>query len=220
MSAQYKLCRTLAKFWKTPKVPIFINFPVMETAIGLVIGIGLSAACGFRVFLPMLGFAIAAHVGWVNPTGHLAWIATWPALIALATATLIEIAAYYIPWLDNLLDTITTPLAIAAGIAVTASLTGGMHPLLQWSLAVIAGGGVSGLVQGGTVALRAGSTATTGGLANPIISTLEWIAAALLTLCILLAPLLGIALVALLLIKMVQAIQRRKNQRLQKSVAI
>src|SRR5207302_11014775 len=95
------------------------------------------------------------------------------ALISLSVATSLEIAGYYIPWLDHLLDTLATPASIVAGIIVTASAVGDMSPFLKWTLAVIAGGGAAGLVQGATVMTRAVSPATTGGLANPLVSTLE-----------------------------------------------
>lgn len=74
----------------------------METLLGLMIGIGLSAACGFRVFVPLPGMSIAALSGYLSLSPEFEWIGTWPALIAFATATVLEIAAYYIPWVDNI----------------------------------------------------------------------------------------------------------------------
>lgn len=145
----------------------------METVLALCIGLGLSAACGFRVFVPMLGLSLAAHAGHVSLSPEFRWLATEPALIALGFGTALEIAAYYVPWLDHFLDTLSTPAAIAAGIMVTASMLTDMSPFLRWSLAVIAGGGVAATVQSATVAARAFSGLTTGGLGNPLIASVE-----------------------------------------------
>lgn len=185
----------------------------MENLLGVLVGIGLSAACGFRVFVPMLALSIAALTGFFPLGSSFAWLGTWPALIAFACATLLEIGAYYIPWLDNLLDSIMTPLAIAAGITMTAALGDDLHPLLKWSLAVIAGGGISGLIQSGTVALRAGSTATTGGLANPIVSTLELMGSVLMVILALLIPVLAIVLAIALCAKMGQVLLRKYRRK-------
>jgi hypothetical protein len=123
----------------------------LETTLSLLVGIGLSAACGFRVFVPLLILSIAAFTGHVTLASSFAWIGTYPALVAFSVATCLEIAAYYVPWVDNLLDSIATPAAVVAGTMVTASLVTHLDPFLKWTLAVIAGGGMAGLVQGATV---------------------------------------------------------------------
>jgi len=180
----------------------------METILGLVIGICLSAACGFRVFVPLLGMSIAALTGHVPLAPGFEWIGTWPALIAFATATVVEVGTYYIPWVDNAMDVLMTPVAIAAGVIVTASLLGDMSPFLKWSLVVIAGGGVSGLVHVGTVAVRAGSSGTTGGSANFLVSTAELVGAILVTILAVLLPFLCLVAVIWICYKMITAIAR------------
>jgi hypothetical protein len=175
----------------------------METILGLVVGIGLSAACGFRVFVPMMGMSIAALSGLITVSPGFQWIGTWTALIAFTTATIIEIATYYIPWVDNTIDALMTPAAIIAGTIVTASLVGDMSPFLKWSLAIIAGGGVSAIVQGGTVALRAGSSGTTGGLANSVVSTIELAGSIVVTVLAVLVPLLCLLAVIWICYKMI-----------------
>src|SRR5215471_8006470 len=121
----------------------------METTIlSICLGIGLSAACGFRVFVPLLVMNLASMSGHLTLAAGFAWIGSYPALIAFSVATVLEIAGYYIPWVDHLLDTIATPSAIIAGTIVTASVVTGMSPFLKWTLAVIAGGGAAALVQG------------------------------------------------------------------------
>jgi hypothetical protein len=145
----------------------------METVLAIMAGIGLSAACGFRVFVPLLVMSIASLSGHLTLAPGFQWIGTYPALITFSVATCVEISGYYIPWVDHLLDTISTPAAIIAGTIITASLVTGMSPFLKWTLAIIAGGGAAGLVQGTTVVARGFSTASTGGLANPLFATIE-----------------------------------------------
>lgn len=160
----------------------------MDTILSIALGIGLSAACGFRVFVPLLiisGAALSGHVG--LSTGF-EWIGTIPALIAFATATVLEILAYYIPWLDHLLDTIATPAAVVAGVVASASVFTDVSPLLRWTLALIGGGGIAGLVQGATVLTRLKSTALTGGLGNSILSTAELFGSIATSLLALLVP--------------------------------
>lgn len=141
--------------------------------MSICLGIGLSAACGFRVFVPLLVVGIASRAGHLQLAAGFDWMASDAALIAFGVATALEIAAYYVPWVDNLLDSIATPAAIVAGTIVTASVVTGMSPMLKWSLAVIAGGGAAGIIQGATVVARGASSVTTGGLANPIFATIE-----------------------------------------------
>ena len=145
----------------------------MEYALYVLLGIGLAAACGFRVFVPFLVISIAALAGHLRLAPDFAWLGSWPALFIFGVATVFEIVAYYVPWLDHLLDIAATPAAIVAGIVVTASVVTGMSPVLRWSLAAIAGGGVAAAVQLATVALRRASTYATAGLAHPLAVTLE-----------------------------------------------
>lgn len=180
----------------------------METTLSVILGIGLSAACGFRVFVPMLGTSIAALSGHLELAEGFGWIGTPAAAIGFGTATAIEIGAYYVPWLDNLLDTISSPAAIVAGTIMTASTVVDMSPFLHWSLAIIAGGGVAGLVQGGSAVLRAVSTGTTGGIANPVFSTLEWVGSILMTAVAMLMPALAGLLVIALVITAVIVLRR------------
>lgn len=174
--------------------------PLWSGFSGIVIGIGLSAACGFRVILPFLGLSIAAMNGYIRLAPEFQWIGTWPALIAFATAAALEIGAYYIPWMDNLLDAVTTPLSVAAGTIAVASVMSDVSPFMKWSIALIAGGGMAGAVQTGTALLRGMSTVSTGGLANVVISTLELAGAIIATTLSLLMPI--VAFTAAIIIAM------------------
>ena len=168
----------------------------METLLSILVGSGLSAACGFRVFVPPLVISIAALSGHVTLADGFVWMGTWSALIAFTVATALEIAAYYVPWLDNLLDASASPAAVVAGTVVMASMVGDLSPFLKWTLAVIAGGGAAGLVQSATVVTRAASTTFTGGLANPLVATAELGGAVVVSLLSLVAPVLAVLALA------------------------
>ena len=184
----------------------------MEFGMGLFLGIGLSATCGFRIFVPLLGMSIAAHTGHLDLAHGFGWIASWPATIAFAVATLLEIGAYFIPWLDNLLDMIATPAAVVAGTIVTASVIGDVSPLLRWTLAIVAGGGVAGIIQGSTVLIRGTSTATTGGAGNPAVSAGELGASIVGTVISILVPVVAVILVALILYLILKRTRRLRRQ--------
>ena len=183
--------------------------------LGVALGIGLSAASGFRAFVPLLFMSVAARAGYLTLSPGMEWIATDAALVAFAIATVLEILAYYTPWLDNLLDTIATPAAVAAGTVVTAAVLPDLPPFMRWALALIAGGGTAGVIQGATVLLRLKSTALTGGLGNPVVATGELIGAIILSVLSVLAPLLALVVVAALFLLVVrkvgQALRRRRG---------
>ncbi len=145
----------------------------MELFTGLAIGIGLAAACGFRVFVPLLIVSIASASGHITLSPGFEWIGSYTAMTAFTVATIVEITAYYIPWVDNLLDSISTPAAVVAGTIMAGAFIGDIDPWLKWALAIIAGGGTAGTVQGITVLARGASSAVTGGLGNPVVSTTE-----------------------------------------------
>lgn len=167
----------------------------MDTAVSIALGIGLAAAVGFRIFLPLLVASIAAYTGHLHLNESFAWLGSLTAITMLSVAALVEVLAYYIPAVDNLLDTVTAPLALVAGTLVSAAVIADMPPLIKWSTAIIAGGGVAAITQGITTLVRAKSTAFTAGLGNPVVSTVEMFAAAIISLLALLAPLVALALV-------------------------
>jgi Domain of unknown function (DUF4126) len=166
----------------------------MEYLFAIVVGIGLAASSGFRVFVPLLVVSVAANAGYFQVAENCQWLGTWIAVVAFAVATVIEIAAYYIPWIDNLLDTIATPMAVIAGAILFAASLKDFGPFWQWSLAIIAGGGSAAIVQGGTVASRLASTASTGGLANFVVSTSETLAGFFFSITSIVVPLVALIL--------------------------
>jgi len=175
-------------------------------------GLGLAAASGFRVFLPpfLLSIAVRADAVEVDLTNtSLEYFDSNVAVILLGVATLAELAGYYVPWVDNLLDTIASPAAIIAGTGMTAIVLGGTDPVIQWSLAIIAGGGVTAAVQGATVVTRGVSTAITAGVGNPVVSTGENIASIILTLIALILPVLAAVLVVILFSMIVKKMAKK-----------
>jgi hypothetical protein len=172
----------------------------METLLGIAVGIGLSAPCGFRVFVPLLVMNIASLSGLLHLSPGFAWIGSYYATVAFGTATIVEVLGYYIPWLDHVLDIVATPAAIIAGTITTASMVTDMSPFFKWTLALIAGGGIAGIVQGTTVALRATSSASTAGIGNPLFSTLELVGSIFTSLLAILVPFFCLALIAFLCI--------------------
>lgn len=191
----------------------------METILGLCIGVGLSAACGFRVFVPLLVMSIATITGWFEPIQGFEWLAMPAVCVALSFATVCEIGAYYVPWVDNLLDTIATPAAMIAGTLATMAVSSGeMSQFASWASAIIVGGGTAGVVQASTVAVRGVSTATTGGIGNPVIATGEWIGAIVLSILSLITPVLVVILVFLILVLVVRWVRRKKRENLAGSI--
>lgn len=172
----------------------------MDTLLSICIGIGLSAACGFRVFVPPLMMSMAALFGHLTLSPNFEWMGSYPALVIFAVATCIEIAAYYIPFVDHLLDTIVTPMAIGAGTVVTASLIPDADPMLQWTVALIAGGGSAGTIQAFSGIARLASTVMTGGLGNALISTIEAVGSIVLSWLAIAVPVFAVCVVAVLLV--------------------
>jgi hypothetical protein len=148
-----------------------------EWIVAIALGIGLSASAGFRVFVPLLVAAVAGKTGILPLSEGFLWMSSWAAIICFGTATILEILAYYIPVVDNLLDAVNTPLAIAGGTLLATSVLPGDHELLKWVSGLLVGGTSAGIIHAGTSLLRFASTKTTAGAGNAVLSTGEHIAA-------------------------------------------
>jgi hypothetical protein len=170
-----------------------------DLGLSVALGVGLAAATGLRLFLPMLVVSVAAYTGHLPLSDNFAWLATLPAVILLSVAALVEILAYYIPGVDNLLDTLATPAAFVAGTVVAAAVITDLPPMVKWAAAIIAGGGIAGLTQTTTAVLRAKSTMFTGTLGNPVIATTELGGSLLVSLMALAAPLFTLLVIVVLL---------------------
>ncbi len=175
-----------------PVGPISYRVSGIDYLLPIALGISLAAATGFRVFVPLLAAGLAARSGYIPLTDSFLWVTTTPALLMLAVAAVTEVAAYYIPLLDNLLDSLATPLAVGAGITVSYAVMGDLPPMLKWTLAIVAGGGAAAATQGATTLLRGASTLATGGLGNGVVSTGELFGAVGLSLLAILIPILAV----------------------------
>lgn len=173
-------------------MPQVLNF---DTLIELMLAISLSAAAGFRVFVPLLALSAASVLGHIDLPPNFDWIENPQALGLFAIACVLEIIGYSIPWMDHLLDVLATPAAIITGTLLAASVAPEMDPLVKWTLALAAGGGTAGLTKGLMNILRATSTAVSGGLTNPIFSALELVAATVLSALAITVPAIAIAFV-------------------------
>jgi hypothetical protein len=186
----------------------------LDLVVSIALGIGLAAATGLRVFLPLLIVSGASYAGYLPVGENFAWLATPGALTLLGVAAIVEILAYYIPGVDNLLDTIATPAAFVAGTVVTAAVITDLPPLVKWATAIIAGGGIAGATQSMTALLRAKSTMFTGTLGNPIIATAESGGSLIVSLLALAAPLAAILLIVAffwLTIRLVRRVTKRAS---------
>jgi hypothetical protein len=171
----------------------------LDLGLSVALGVGLAAATGLRLFLPMLVVSVAAYTGHLPLSDNFAWLATPAALVLLSVAALVEILAYYIPGVDNLLDTLATPAAFVAGTVISAAVITDLPPLVKWAAAIIAGGGIAGLTQTTSAVLRAKSTVLTGTLGNPAIATAEVGGSLLVSLMALAAPLFTLVVIIVLL---------------------
>lgn len=170
-----------------------------DTIISIFLGIGLATSVGFRVFLPLFALSLAAYLGVWELNENWQWIGSMAALITLGVATLVEIFAYFIPWVDNALDSLAIPLAALAGTAVMVSTVSDLDPVITWSLAIMAGGGTATAIKGANATGRLASTATTGGIANPLVSTVETGTAIVVSTASILVPPLAAILVIVIL---------------------
>lgn len=170
-----------------------------ETILSVFLGIGLAASVGFRVFVPLFALSLAAYFNLWELNESWQWIGSLTAVVTLGVATIVEIFAYYIPYIDNLLDSIAIPLATIAGTAVMVSTVADLSPAITWALAIIAGGGTAAAVAGASGATRLTSTATTGGVANPVVSTIETGTSLVMSVVSIFIPVLAFAFVIIIL---------------------
>lgn len=184
----------------------FLTADMSTTLIGLFLGIGLAAASGFRVFLPLFVLSLAIHfnlgdyLGMNTLSENFMWLGSTFAMVTLGIATIVEVFAYYIPFIDNLLDAIAVPLAALAGTLLVASQLVDMPDALTWGLAIIAGGGTAATIGLSTTAVRATSSGTTAGTGNFIVSTIETVSSVVMSILSFLLPLIAFIAAAFMLI--------------------
>ena len=198
------------------------HVPYFSYVIGAFIGIGLAAATGFRVFLPLFIVSLASYFNWIPMNEQFQWLAGLPTLITTGIATIVEILAYYIPFIDHLLDTISVPMATVAGSILFASQFADLGTFPQWALALIAGGGTAATISSGFAGIRAASTATTGGLGNSVVGTTETAGAGIMSILAMAMPVIAAVLSIILIILVIVFGQKawkklRSNKKIHKT---
>ena len=187
--------------------------PFIDVLLGVLTGLGLAAACGFRVFVPLLAVSLAVRMDVLEVRAGFQWMGSTPALVAFSVATLVEVASYFLPWLDNLLDLGATPAAALAGALIAGATMVEVDPWLRWSLSLVAGAGLATAVQLPTAASRLASTGSSGGAANFGISLGELVGAALLSGMAILAPIAVPMVVIAVAVAGLRHVRRRHERR-------
>lgn len=185
----------------------------MEAFLALCVGLGLSASCGFRVFVPLFIASLSVKFGVLPVAENMEWVCSPIAMICLGTATIVELSAFYIPIVDHFLDTIAAPSAMIAGTLMTVFMLTGTDPAIQWGLGIILGGGTAGVAQMGTSMVRLGSTATTGGVGNPLVATLENLLAFVCSLIAIWFPIIAFSIIVLSLGGLIYWWMRRRKKK-------
>ena len=191
----------------------------MDIALGIILGVCLSAAVGFRIFVPMLVLSIASNLEYVGLSESYMWISSLPAMIAFGVATVLEITGYYVPWMDNMLDTISTPLAPIAGVVAAGSVVVDIDPLISWTIAIILGGGTALSVELLTVKARALSSFFTGGLGNVVVASGELFFSTFISLLAIVIPIVAFLFLLFMVFIMWKIIRREtetQNQKFEK----
>ncbi len=172
----------------------------MSAVLSVAAGLALAAAAGFRAFVPLLAAGLAIQFGYLEPAAGFAWLGDPLVIIALATATAVEVAAYYVPGLDHLLDAIAAPVAVAAGIVAAAGVMAELPDWLRWLAAIAGGGSLTALTHAANALGRVKTGASTAGTGNPLYATGELASAALIAGIAVLLPLVALVALAIALI--------------------
>jgi uncharacterized protein DUF4126 len=182
----------------------------VNAALSIATGLALAAAAGFRAFVPLLAAGLAIHYGYVEAAPGFAWLGEPIVLIALGVATVTEIAAYYVPGVDHVLDIIAAPVAIAAGIAAAAGVMVGLPDWARWLTAIGAGGIVTTAGHALNAVGRAKTGIASGGFGNPVYSTGELAGSLLLSVLALLLPVIAVVAITVIAVIAVQRWRRRR----------
>ncbi len=171
---------------------------VVEHLPTVALAIALASCAGFRAWLPLLLAGGVARIGWLDLGASFQFLSSDKALVLFGVATLVELLGDKIPAVDHALDVIGTPLRPAVGALLAASVIGiSTDPLTALALGLTVGAPAALVPHAAKSALRAASTALTGGLANPIISVLEDVMTVVLFALAVLVPLLVVLLLTL-----------------------
>ncbi|HRI86104.1 MAG TPA: DUF4126 domain-containing protein [Ignavibacteria bacterium] len=184
----------------------------MEIVLSIFLGIGISAASGFRIFIPFLILSIAAYSGYIEVNEEFSWLAGFPAMVSFLAASVIETAGYFNPWMDNMLDTISTPAAIFSGTVLFLSVINENNYYLKLILALIFGGGVAVNIQFLTVKARSVSSVFKSGMGNKIIAGFELLLSVLISIAAISYPIQTSLFVSILIVILYKILKNAKSR--------
>lgn len=174
---------------------------------------GLSFSAGLNAYIPLLVVGLMArYTDWIQLSPPWDTLSNPWVLLVLVVLLLIEFFADKVPAVNHINDAIQTFVRPVAGAIVFAASA---HALTHVSpvIAMICGLLVSGAVHGAkALAVRPAVTVTTGGLANPLVSTAEDILATILSVVAILVPIVLGALICLLTAWLIWMLWRRANR--------
>ncbi|MGD9030481.1 MAG: DUF4126 domain-containing protein [Anaerolineae bacterium] len=183
-----------------------------QAFLSLATAFGLSTAAGLNAYIPLLIVAILARFTaliTLNPPYDA--LSSWWVIGTLGVLLVLEILVDKIPAVDTVNDIIHTFIRPAAGAILFAASTNviGMHPMLAAVCGVIVAGGVHAAKAGG----RPVVTATTAGIGNPVVSTIEDVVSFVTSLLAVVAPYAVLAFVLIALSLLIWRSERRRRLR-------
>ncbi len=183
--------------------------PMQTWVLPALLGLGLASATGLRTFLPLLMLALSAkfEMFGVRLIDQMDWLVSWPAIAALATATVAEFAGDKVPAIDHGLNAIGYVTRPIAGAVAAGSVFWNVDPSAAAIAGLIVGAPAALAFNAAQTGVRVGSTATTGGLGNPFVSLVEDVLAFLTVIVAFLAPIV-IPIVVVILIVVVFRLAR------------
>ena len=180
--------------------------------LALFLGLGLSASTGLNTFLPLLLLSAAArfNIAGITLGEKFEWLSSDVAIIVLIIACVLELVADKFPAVDHFLDAAGTFVRPVAGTLAAASVLTGVDPTVAAIVGLIIGAPTSFGFHSLKAATRVGSSATTFGCANPILSLIEDLLSLLISVIAIFTPILVplvLIVLAFLLWKLVKRIR-------------
>jgi hypothetical protein len=181
--------------------------------------IGLGAASGLNAWIPLLGLGIAERLGLVTLTEPFDRLGSTAALVVLGVLFALDLVGDKVPAIDHALHAVGTVVAPISGAIVFGAQENLLSQSAPWAAAV------AGMVLGESVhlarsAVRPAVTAGTGGVGNPVVSTIEDVTSFVLTVLAVLVPVLAFVAVVVVTIVVWRRVRRwRRDRRTSRSVA-
>jgi hypothetical protein len=183
------------------------------TAVGSILAaFGLSGAAGLNAFVPLLATALLNRLDVIELAAPYDTLSSTTGLVVLGVLTVADLVGDKIPGVDHVLHVAGTVVAPAAGAVLFAGQSGAESDLPA-VVAIVLGALTAGTLHAGRASLRPVSTAGTGGIGNPVLSTVEDVASAGLTAFALVVPLLAVLALAGLLVAVWLAWRRVRARR-------